>query len=78
MTMIPMYKTCPRCKRKYSWNLDVGKMWCPNCGSLGMLGTGDIPWRKKGCNSRKKKISSQTLVIFVIISLGFLALVYYQ
>lgn len=46
MTMVPMYKTCSRCKRKYSWNPDVGKMWCPYCGPLGMPDTGDIPWRK--------------------------------
>ncbi len=47
MTMMPIYKICARCKRRYSWNPDVGKMWCPYCGPLGTLGGGDIPWKKK-------------------------------
>ena len=46
MTMVPMFKKCPRCKRKYSWNPDVGKMWCPYCGSLRIPGTGDLPMEK--------------------------------
>lgn len=46
MTMVPKYKTCSRCKRKYSWNPDVGKIWCPYCSPLGMSSTGEIPWRK--------------------------------
>lgn len=35
MTMMPMYKTCPKCHKKYSWNPDVGKMFCPHCGGMG-------------------------------------------
>lgn len=46
MTMVQMYKKCSRCKRRYSWNPDVGKMWCPYCGQLGEAGWGDIPWKK--------------------------------
>lgn len=46
MTMVPMYKTCSRCKRKYFWNPDVGKMWCPYCGPLSMSGAGNILWEK--------------------------------
>ena len=42
MTMMPMFKICPKCKKKYSWNPDVGKMSCPRCGSLGLPGVGDI------------------------------------
>lgn len=32
MTMKAEYRICPRCKKKYSWNPDVGMMWCPTCG----------------------------------------------
>lgn len=43
MTMVPMFKECPRCKRKYLWNPDVGKMWCPYCGSRSIPGAGELP-----------------------------------
>ena len=46
MTMVPMYKKCPRCKRRCSWNPDVGRMWCPYCGPLGKPGWGDFLWKK--------------------------------
>ena len=38
MTIVPIYKTCPKCKKKYSWNPDVGKFNCPYCGGLGKPG----------------------------------------
>ena len=47
MTMMPMYKTCPKCHKKYSWNPDVGHMWCPTCGPESLAGAGDIPNKKK-------------------------------
>lgn len=47
MTIVPMYKICPRCKRRYQWNPDIGKMWCPFCGPRTTLGMGDIPWIRK-------------------------------
>lgn len=47
MTLIPVYKKCPRCKKKYSWNPDVGHMWCPDCGITSRPGAGDIPKKKK-------------------------------
>lgn len=31
MTMMPIWKTCPRCHRKYDWNPDVGVRTCPYC-----------------------------------------------
>lgn len=31
MTMMPMYKRCSICGRMYSWNPDVGRMFCPYC-----------------------------------------------
>jgi len=55
MTMVPMFKKCPRCKRRYSWNPDVGQMWCPHCGPLGGIGWGDIPWKKTGDILKSKK-----------------------
>jgi len=49
MTMMPMYKTCPKCHKKYSWNPDVGKMFCPHCGGVGKHKKGvlDIIFGKK-------------------------------
>lgn len=38
MSLRPMYKRCPRCKREYSWNPDVGNMACPYC-SFSILGS---------------------------------------
>lgn len=38
MTIVPMYKTCHKCHKKYSWNPDVGKFNCPYCGGLGKQG----------------------------------------
>jgi len=35
MSMVPEKRICPRCKRAYSWNPDVGRMFCPHCGGLG-------------------------------------------
>lgn len=48
MTLVPVYKKCPRCKKKYSWNPDVGHMWCPTCGPESLAGAGDIPKKDKG------------------------------
>ena len=38
MTLAPMFKVCPKCKKIYSWNPDVGRIICPRCGSLGIFG----------------------------------------
>ncbi len=38
MTIVPMYKTCSKCHKRYSWNPDVGKFKCPHCGGLGKPG----------------------------------------
>lgn len=40
---------------QYSWNPDIGQMWCPNCGKKGIPGINEIPinifkksiWKKK-------------------------------
>jgi len=42
MTILPMYKTCPKCHKKYSWNPDVGKFNCPHCGGLGKPESGGL------------------------------------
>ena len=31
MTMMPKWKTCPKCRQIYSWNPDVGQTECPSC-----------------------------------------------
>lgn len=31
MTLIPMYKVCPFCRRRYSWNPDAMQIRCPYC-----------------------------------------------
>jgi len=46
LTIVPMFKRCPKCKRKYLWNPDIGQMRCPYCGSLGMPDVGNISWDK--------------------------------
>ena len=38
MTMVPMWKTCPKCHKKYDWNPDVGRFACPYCRGLGNPG----------------------------------------
>lgn len=40
MTMIPIWKKCPKCHKKYGWNPDVGVMTCPYCHGLGEEKTG--------------------------------------
>lgn len=35
MTLIPIYKTCLKCKIVYTWNPDVGRFGCPYCGGRG-------------------------------------------
>lgn len=29
--MVPIWKICPKCQKKYDWNPDVGIMTCPHC-----------------------------------------------
>lgn len=51
MTIIPMYKTCPKCHKRYSWNPDVGRFNCPYCGGIGRPGKllkAILTKRKKG------------------------------
>ena len=38
MTLVPMRKQCPKCKKWYNWNPDVGKVYCPKCYGTGLLG----------------------------------------
>lgn len=41
MTLVPEFKICPKCKKRYSWNPDVGEIWCPKCGPIGAFQKGD-------------------------------------
>lgn len=34
MSLFPAYRICPKCKCVYSFNPDVGQLYCPNCGPL--------------------------------------------
>lgn len=38
MTIMPMYKICSKCRKRYFWNPDVGRFCCPDCGGLGKPG----------------------------------------
>ena len=38
MTIVPMFKVCSKCKKRYSWNPDVGKIICPYCKGIGLVG----------------------------------------
>ncbi|MGO5053941.1 hypothetical protein ACTQ6A_15770 [Lachnospiraceae bacterium LCP25S3_G4] len=38
MTMMPMWKTCPKYHKRYSWNPDLGQMRCPKYLGLGKTG----------------------------------------
>lgn len=40
MTMLPMWKKCPECHKKYDWNPDAGHFNCPYCHGLGKPGGG--------------------------------------
>lgn len=40
MTMVPMWKKCPKCHKKYAWNPDVGNFNCPYCHGLGKSESG--------------------------------------
>lgn len=44
MSMMPMYKKCPNCKRRYNYNPGVGNLGfiCPHCGKP----TADVSVRK--------------------------------
>lgn len=56
MSILSVFKKCPVCKKKYSWNPDAGQMWCPNCGPTSVPGMGDVPWGK---NKEKDKENFQ-------------------
>jgi predicted nucleic acid-binding Zn-ribbon protein len=37
MTLVPEKRKCTKCGHVYSWNPDVGKMFCPKCGCLSAI-----------------------------------------
>lgn len=40
MTMVPIWKKCPKCHKKYSWNPDLAHFTCPYCYGLGKSSNG--------------------------------------
>mgnify|MGYP004498740321 CR=1 FL=1 len=52
MTIMPMFKICPKCKRRYSWNPDARNMWCPYCGPLSIVNN---LRKKKNVNDEKAR-----------------------
>lgn len=37
MSMKTVMKRCPKCKKPYFWNPDVGQIECQNCGRLSKM-----------------------------------------
>ena len=46
--MVIQVKRCPECKKRFTWNPDVGKFRCPYCFGLGKT-------KKEGLLSKIKK-----------------------
>ena len=55
MTIMPMFKIRPKCKREYSWNPDAGNMWCPYCGPLAIPTIVHNLRKKKNVNDEKTR-----------------------
>ena len=56
MTMLPMKKTCPFCGKEYSFNPDVGMMFCPRKSCREKLGKSpEIPLPVPGFHIPKMK-----------------------
>lgn len=55
MTIMPMFKICPKCKRRYSWNPDAGNMWCPYCGLLSVTTIVNNLCKNKNVNDEKAR-----------------------
>ena len=55
MTLVPMKKRCPKCHKMYDWNPDIGRMWCPKCGGLGLPGLEKEKKEKKHGNLKREK-----------------------
>ena len=53
MSLLPMYKRCPNCKRQFTYNPSVGDMGlvCPHCGKAVVKSAVDK--LKSGSKSRK-------------------------
>jgi len=42
MSLLPDWRICPHCHKKYSFNPDVGKFNCPYCSHPALGGKADI------------------------------------
>lgn len=56
MTIMPTWKICPICHKRYQWNPDVGKMYCPYCHGSGKAVTDilDKLFGKDGTSHKRK------------------------
>lgn len=59
MTIMPHWKICPRCHKRYDWNPDVGVMKCPYCMEKDMK---RIDRLKSILNKEKEEKSNETTV----------------
>lgn len=59
MTIMPHWKICPRCHKRYDWNPDVGVMKCPYCMEKDMK---RIERLKSILNKEKEEKSNETTV----------------
>lgn len=60
MTMVPMWKRCSKCHKKYDWNPDVGNFSCPYCHGLGLPKKGIFEGLSDKIKNRGKDDTSDT------------------
>lgn len=53
MSLRPVHRRCPVCKMMYSWNPDVGQIFCPYCIGKKAMPKGLIKLLVKYLNRRK-------------------------
>jgi len=53
MSILPMYRICPKCNRRYSFNPSVGKIFCPYCERNQLAGMGGKLMGKETSKGKK-------------------------
>lgn len=48
MSLKPMFVKCSKCGKRYSFNPDVGRISCPNCGAVNRADTDENKKTKHG------------------------------
>lgn len=53
--------------KKYSWNPDIGQMWCPYCGKKGILGLDELSRKifKRGSEKEDKYLNNYDIFILM-------------